>query len=107
MDIATTVLFTDEPVVAGVTIAKGAHLVELRTAAEALRVVAGLAPFTYADAVTTELLMKATHISELRSGIGAARTQLGLSAIAFTDPSLSAGDPVKAVHWNELRGGVR
>jgi len=27
--------------------------------------------------------------------------------VSFTDPALAAGDPVRAIHWNELRGGVR
>jgi YD repeat-containing protein len=107
IDIATTIVFTDDPLLAGVTTAQATHLVELRTAAEALRVTAGLTPFTYADAVATELIIQATHVGELRSSIAAARTQLGLAAVAFTDPSLGAGGTVKAIHWNQLRGGVR
>ncbi|HYH07965.1 MAG TPA: hypothetical protein VEK11_12980 [Thermoanaerobaculia bacterium] len=107
LDVATTVVFTDDPVIAGVTTAKGTHLSELRTAADALRVAAGLAPFTYPDLLTTDLVMKAAHVSELRTAIAAARAQLGLPALAFTDPSLAAGDFVRAVHCNELRGGVR
>jgi len=51
--------------------------------------------------------MKAAHVSELRTAIAAARAELGLPAVAFTDPSLAAGDFVRAVHCNELRGGVR
>jgi hypothetical protein len=77
------------------------------TSADALRLVAGLAPFTYADAVTTDLMMRTTHVSELRFATGAARTQLGFAAVVFTNSSPRAGDTVKAVHWNELRGGVR
>jgi fibronectin type 3 domain-containing protein len=107
IDIATTVVFTDDPVIAGVTTAKAVHLIELRTAAESLRVAAGLAPFTYADAVTAQLIMKTTHVTEVRSAISAARAQLALPAVAYTDPSVSAGGTLKAIHWNELRGGVR
>jgi len=50
--------------------------------------------------------MKAAHGSELRTAIAAVRAQLGLPAVAFTDPP-AAGDPMRAVHYNELRGGVR
>jgi hypothetical protein len=106
-DFATTVVFTDDPIIAGTTLVEGAHLAELRTAAEALRVAAGLAPFSYTDTVTAGLLIKAAHITELRAAINAARTQLDFLATPFADPALAPGDDVRAVHLNELRGGVR
>ncbi|MGZ4808496.1 MAG: hypothetical protein ACXV7D_04130 [Thermoanaerobaculia bacterium] len=42
-DLATTVIFTDSSLVAGTTVVKSVHVTELRTAANAVRQLAGLA----------------------------------------------------------------
>ena len=106
-DVATTVAFTNEPLVAGSTAIKAAHLVELRQAANALRALAGLSPFGFADSsVTTSLLVKGVHVTQLRDAITAARATLDLSTSSFTDVSLS-GLRVKAVHFQQLRGAVQ
>jgi hypothetical protein len=107
-DIATTVMFTDDPVVAGSTTIQAVHLAELRTAVNAVRAAAGMSPTTFTDSITPGVLIRAIHVAELRSSLDAARAQLGLSPMAYTDPSLAIGDtPVKAAHINELRAGVK
>ena len=108
-DVATTVIFTDDPLSTGTTI-KGAHITQLRTAITAVRTLASLSVPSYTDpTITTAIPLKAAHITELRSNLTAARAALGLSALpAFTDPTVSAGATApKAVHFTELRNGVK
>ena len=48
-DLATTIMFTDDPLAQSITPVKAIHITELRTAVSAVRVLAGLAPFTFTD----------------------------------------------------------
>ena len=107
-DIATTIVFTDDPLVAGTTIVKAVHITELRSAVNAVRAAAGLSAATWTDSSLTGVLVKAVHISELRSNLDAARSVLGLSTGSYTDSSLTPGSTViKAVHVTELRNRVK
>lgn len=107
-DPATTVLFTNDPLVAGGTIIDDVHVTQLRTAVNAMRSAAGLGAATFTDASLASVLVKKVHVEELRTALNAARTALGLSAIAFTDPTLVANTTlVKTSHIEELRSGVR
>jgi uncharacterized repeat protein (TIGR01451 family) len=106
-DIATTIIFTDDPAVAQSTAIKAVHLTELRTAVNALAAAAGMEPFTFTDSSLSGVVVKAIHFAELQDDLNTARTWLGLPAIAFTDPALTAGNVVKAVDVQELRSGVK
>jgi fibronectin type 3 domain-containing protein len=108
-DLATTFVFTDDPVAAASTVVKAVHVTQLRSAVNAVRGVAALPAFTFTDAtITTGLTVKAVHFSELRSALATARSTLGLSTITFTDATLTTGSTaVKAAHINELRSGVK
>jgi galactose oxidase-like protein/fibronectin type III domain protein len=106
-DIATTVVFTDDPVAATMLI-KAVHITELRAAVNAVRAAAGQSATTWTDSSLSGVEVKAVHISELRSAIDAARYALGLSNASYTDPSLTpASTIIKAVHVNELRDRVK
>ena len=105
-DFATNIAFTDDPVTGGVTTLKLVHLSELRTAVNALRWVAGLAPASFTDGMTNELPIRAIHFAELRAAANAARSQLGAAAVSF-NPPVAAGLEIRASHVNQLRGGVR
>ncbi|HEX3069491.1 MAG TPA: hypothetical protein VHX14_13050, partial [Thermoanaerobaculia bacterium] len=107
VDLATTILFTDDPMSAGSTIIKAVHITELRTAVNAVRAAAGLSPTTFTDASLSGTRPKALHVTELRSALDAARAAIGLSALVYTDPGLAAGGIVKAAHYRELRAGVK
>jgi hypothetical protein len=98
-DAAVTTQFTD--ITPGMTV-KAAHLAELRRAANALRVAAGLTPRTWTESV----LIRAVQVTELRTAIHETRVALGLYTYAFTDETLTR-QPVKAVHMQELRDGVK
>ena len=107
-DIATTVVFTDDPLVVGVTIVKAQHVTELRAAVNAVRAAAGLSAATWTDSSLAGINVKGVHISELRSNVNAARTVLGLSNNAYTDPTLTSSVTViKAIHAHELRDRVK
>jgi hypothetical protein len=107
-DAATTIVFTDATIQAGVTTIKKAHLAELRTAVNAFRASAALPAATFTDPdLSGPVPFKAIHLTELRTALNAARSVVGLPAIVYADPDLAAGMPVKAAHFNDLRSGVK
>ncbi|MFP5245652.1 MAG: hypothetical protein ACLGH0_03075 [Thermoanaerobaculia bacterium] len=108
VDVATTIVFTDDPLNAGTSVRRS-HVTELRTAVNAMRAAAGLGAASFTDDPLALLgIIRATHLTQLRTNLDAARTALGLTAISYTDPSAAAGvTRVKAVHMTQLRDGVR
>lgn len=108
-DTATTLFFTDDPLIPQVTGVRSIHLTELRQAINAMRAAAGLTPTAFTDpTVSAATPIKAAHGQELRTALGQARTSLGLSTATFTDSTLTAGTTsVRAVHLQELRNGVK
>lgn len=109
IDLATTVIFTDDPLVAGTTAIKAAHVSELRTAIDAVRALAALGAGSYTDPIITagSTAVKAVHVTELRTAIDAARSALALSALSYADPISAGTTAVKASHLTELRNGVK
>ncbi|MEA2238336.1 MAG: hypothetical protein QOC81_3060 [Thermoanaerobaculia bacterium] len=107
LDLATTILFTDDPITVGSTFVKAVHFTELRTAVNAVRAAAGLPPATFSDTSLTAAAPRAVHVTELRSALDAARSILLLAPIAYTDPGLGTGLRIKAAHVRELRGAVK
>ena len=102
--------FTDDPLVAGVTTAKGQHVLELRAAVDALRLVAGLAPAPWTDATLTPeaTIIKAVHILEIRTYLDDAAQRLGYAAgPAYSNPSLAPGSVIRRLDIEELRQRVR
>jgi hypothetical protein len=105
---ATTILFTDDPLVAHTTVVKAIHISELRQAVNAMRAAAALGAVTFTDSSLSALPIRAVHLQELRNGLSQARAALGLSAVAFTDSTPGNGvTVVKAVHVQELRNAVK
>ena len=99
-DVTTTHVYTDPVLTAGVSIVKRAHLTELRNAADAVRLLAGLSAATWTDSVPT--VIKAVHISELDAAINQARTALGLATITFDGSTI-----IKALHMTQARDALR
>jgi len=106
-DIATTIVFTDDPLVAGVTIVQAQHVIELRQAVNAMRAAAALTAATWTDSSLTGVEIKAVHISELRSNLDGARSSLSLSTGSYTDTLTPGSTVIKAVHVSELRDRVK
>jgi hypothetical protein len=107
-DLATTVIFTDDPLVPGVTPVKAVHVNELRTAVNAVRALAGLAPFAFTDSITAGVAVKANHVMELRARFDDAKWSLLLFPPPWGDPTLIPGVTIiTAAHFKELRNVVK
>ena len=69
-DVATTFVFTDEPIVVGTTKVKAVHFTELRQAINALRTVAGLGAMSFTPPVpAAAVIVRASHVQELRTAV--------------------------------------
>ena len=107
-DAATTIAFTDDPLVPGTTVVKAVHITELRAAVASMRRAAGLTAATFTDPTLTNVPLKTVHIQELRTALDQARAALGLMALAYADSTLAGGTTVvNAAHVRELRNGVK
>ena len=106
-DLATTIFFADDPLLAGATVVQAVHLIELRNAVNAVRAAAALPPVDFADTAAAGLLIKAAQITELRTGLDEARTALLLPAVIHVDPTLAPGILVKAAHMQAVRDGTK
>ncbi|HYH09727.1 MAG TPA: IPT/TIG domain-containing protein [Thermoanaerobaculia bacterium] len=104
-DVATTVVFTDDPLGAG-TAVKTAHLNQLRTAVNAMRSATGLSPATFTDPSLAGVRIKTVHITQLRTALNEALVQLGRYA-DFTEPTLNSGAAIRLVHVRDLREAVK
>lgn len=100
------VSFTNDPLVAGVTPIRAIHIMELRSAVNALRLSVGLSAFNFNGTVTAGGSVKASHIQELRTALGQTRTSLGLPQIGYTYPAL-AGQPPRTADIMEIRNALR
>ena len=106
VDLATTAFFTDDPLVAQVTVVHAMHVTELRTAVNAVRAAAGLSAASWTNEPLSNAWIRAIDITELRSRLNEALTILGVVPPSYTDAQL-VGVTVKAVHFDQLRQGVR
>lgn len=106
VDLATTVLFTNDPLVANVTQIKAVHLIEMRTAVNAVRALASLGAASWTNPSPAGVSSKAVHLNELRTALSQARAALGLPPLTFTD-TLTPGVTIRAIHSQEVRNGVK
>ena len=84
--------FTDDPLVAGVTVVKAVHITELRTRIDALRAARGLAAYSWSEPLAQQATMiRVQHITELRTALAQAYAAAGRAAPAYTDATLAAG----------------
>lgn len=101
---ATTIVFTDDPLVPRTTRIKAVHVTELRTAVNAMRASASLPPLAADSTIGPGQRIRAQHITALRTGLSQARAAIGLPALSYTDATLTR---IKAAHVQELRNGVK
>lgn len=106
-DLASTFVFTDDPLQSRVTMIKSVHWTELRTAVNAVRQVAGLTAAIWTANVAVGQTVTRTSVQELRTAIDGARANLGLSALTYTDATLTTDTVIKAGHLMEIRGGLQ
>lgn len=98
-------VFTDDPLVAGVTTIKREHLLQLRAAINFYRTAAGLPGLPFTD--DQPVVMKGFYIAELRNALDPALAALNLPALSYTDPAIDETTPIKAAHLQELREAAR
>lgn len=105
LDHATTIVFTDDPLIPNATQTRALHLTEIRTAVNAARATAGLVSASWTDPSPSGVPIKASHILELRTALTAALTAFGKTA-TYTN-AVTAGAPVRAIDFQELRNAVK
>jgi hypothetical protein len=101
-DLATTVMYTDDPITVRTTPVKMVHVTDLRTAVNAVRTLAGLGAATWTNSVVAGSTIRAADVTDLRTNLDVAMAILGLRIGGYTDASLT-GVVVKAVHLAEIR----
>ncbi len=110
-DLATTIIFSDDPLVRAVTTVKAEHLDQLRRAVNAVRATSGLAAATWTNAAQAGVVIRAVHVEELRTNLDQALSALGIPLAPYTDPSSSlpglTGVTIKKEHVQELRDRVK
>lgn len=104
-EIATTVIFTDDPIVFRSTRIKAVHVLELRRAANALRALTGQAPYAFA-AIVSGMPVAASEFIQIRSVMGAALSAASRRPVAWLE-GLEQGKPVKALHIQQMRNVVK
>ena len=109
MDPATTVFFTDDPLIAGSTTVKAAHVNELRRAANAMRAAAGLTAATFTDpSLSTSMIIRAVHMQQIRTALDAARFTLLLPTLVYTEGTLTPTvSVIKAAFVQQMRNGTK
>jgi uncharacterized repeat protein (TIGR03803 family) len=98
-------VFSDDPLVAGVTLIEAAHVTELRARIDAARRARGLAPYQYLDStiVSGVTPLKARHIVDLRDALRDGYFAAARTPPVFTDANLLAGMTPRAAHVAEIR----
>lgn len=108
-DLATTVAITDEPITRNVTQIKGEHILQLRQAVNAVRVLAGLSVvqnWTDNYLSLSGVSIQRAHIYELRNNLASALDALGLTAPTYTYPQLE-NQLIHAEDVQEIRNVVK
>jgi hypothetical protein len=107
-DLATAVVYTDDPPVAQITVIRSAHLDDIRNAVNSVRAFAGLSAANWTDPALSGVVAKAVHVQELRDRLGEALAIIGISLGSYTDPTLTPGATIiKAAHIDEIRRNAK
>ncbi|HKS24376.1 MAG TPA: S8 family serine peptidase [Thermoanaerobaculia bacterium] len=110
VDVAYTKNFTDDPIVAAMTIVKAKHLVEVRQEVNALLDLGGSAP-VYAgsdldEASIKTLVVTPSHFTTAMTNLNTARAAVGLSSVAFQVTPVT-GAAIAGTPMANLRSGVK
>ncbi|HSY52633.1 MAG TPA: hypothetical protein VLC46_27785 [Thermoanaerobaculia bacterium] len=108
LDYATiaTVLFSDEPLTAGVTRIKGVHIGELRQAIDAVRRAANLSPAWTSYAPATGPVTAADNL-QARQQLDQAVNLLLLHGVSYTGETPAANGKIWWYQLQQIRDGVR
>ena len=112
IDVATAITFEDDPFAAPptYTVVRGQHILQLRTAINAVRAAVGLAPASWTQTINPaqpgSVTIMAVDVEELRTKLDEALQILNLPTGGYTNPSLS-GQVILQTHITELRDRVK
>ncbi|MBP6715457.1 MAG: hypothetical protein KA205_01230 [Acidobacteria bacterium] len=103
-----SVLFSDDPLVAGVSSMRAAHIAELRQAIDTVRARYAVAAFAWTDPVLTagQTSIKAVHLTELRSALNAAYVAAGRVVPVYTRTLVAGSTPITVQDITELRAAI-
>jgi hypothetical protein len=106
-DLATTVMFNDDPLLGSQhTIIQAVHVTQLRTAVQAVRTTAGIGAATWTRTNLVGQSVLPIDFTELRTRLNDALGPLGLSLIS-ADPGIAQGQTIYAVHLQAVRDKVK
>ena len=102
-------IFTNTPLVVGTTSVRAAHLVELRTAIDTLRMWRGSPAMTWTDpsVVAGVTVVRAVHLIELRSALDGVFTADGLTPPTWSAPPVAGTTLITAAQIEEVRTHIR
>lgn len=106
-DLATTVVFADDPIISTRTTVTANQILQLRTAVDAVRALAQLGPGSYTSTVLPLETITRAAIDDLRTALDGARAALSLPPTGYTDRPLPVQAVIRGIYWSELRGGVK
>lgn len=113
-DLATTVMFTDDPILSPTTTVREAHINELRQAINAVRLVAGLPLVVWPEEITPCTIacvtVKAAHVQELRIRLQEAfQAPLFqyLPPPSYTVPTIMQGAVITKSDLEQIRNAVK
>jgi hypothetical protein len=103
-----TAYFSDDPLQAGTTTVRAAHVEELRVRIDALRARAGLGNYSWTDPqlVTQATTIRAAHVLDLRAAIDDVYGAAGMTHLPWQDGLVPGTTPIRAVHVSQLRDFV-
>jgi len=105
IDLATTVVFTDDNQLLGKSV-RATYLQGIRDAVNMVRVAAGLSQLTWSPPLAVGDPIRITDITDLRTGLAAAYQQIGLPSPTWGE-SITNTTVIKASHSQELRDKVK
>jgi YD repeat-containing protein len=106
-DLATTIVFADDPIVSTRTIVTANQILQLRSAVDAVRALALLTAGTYTTKAEPRQWITRAAIEDLRAALDPARQALSLPAVSYSERPLEVHTLIRGAYWTELRGGVK
>ncbi|MEK6300440.1 MAG: fibronectin type III domain-containing protein [Acidobacteriota bacterium] len=106
VDLATTVIFVDDPLQSQVTLIKAQHITQVRQAVDAVRVTANIGAASWTNPLNPLDTVLAVHFSELRTRLNEALPLLGFSQMPI-DPAIIPGNTIFATHLQAVRQKVK
>ena len=105
-DLATTFVFTPDPLQSGVHLVQRTDLTSLRDAVNAVRALAALAPASFTDPTIVQNVtpVRAQHILDLQTALNAAFSTLGLTPLSTT---VSSSTPIAAGDFQQIRDALK